>query len=81
MKIMTAQRLLLRAAPSKASVQRISRRMSDMTARKHGRQSPEAIVKRLNRSIVGWVHYFSLGNVSRRTRRSIGTRSGGCASG
>ena len=50
--------------PSKASVQRISRRISDMTAPKHGWQSPEAMVKRLNRTMVGWAHYFSLGNVS-----------------
>ena len=47
--------------PSKASVQRISRRISDMTAPKHGWQSPEAMVKRLNRTMVGWAHYFSLG--------------------
>ena len=35
-----------------------------MTARKYGWQSPEVMVKRLNRTIVGWAHYFSLGNVS-----------------
>ena len=50
--------------PSKASVQRTSRRMSDMTARKHGWQSPEVMVKRLNRTMVGWAQYFSLGHVS-----------------
>ena len=50
--------------PSKASVQRISRRISAMTARKHGWQSPEVMVKRLNRTMVGWAHYFSLGHVS-----------------
>ena len=35
-----------------------------MTARKHGWQSPEVMVKRLNRTMVGWAHYFSLGHVS-----------------
>ena len=29
-----------------------------------GWQSPEAMVKRLNRTMVGWAHYFNLGNVS-----------------
>ena len=52
MKIMTAQRLLLRAAFSEARILRISRRMSDITARKHGWQSPEAMVKRLSRTMV-----------------------------
>ena len=49
--------------PCKASVQRISRRVSDMTARKHGWQPSEAMVKRLNRTMVGWAQYFSLGHV------------------
>ena len=40
--------------PSKASVQSISRRISDMTARRHGWQAPEATVKRLNLTMVGW---------------------------
>ena len=35
-----------------------------MTARRHGRQSPEAMVKRLNLTMVGWANYFSLGHVS-----------------
>ena len=36
--------------PSKASVQSICRRISDMTARRHCWQSPEAIVESLNRN-------------------------------
>lgn len=35
-----------------------------MTARKHGWQSPEAMVKRLNRTKVRGAQYFSLGNIS-----------------
>ena len=50
--------------PSKASVQSICRRISDMTARRHCWQSPEAIVDRLNRIMTGWANYFSLGQVS-----------------
>ena len=77
--------------PTKASVQGISRRISDMTARRHGWQSPEAMVKRLNLTMVGWANYFSLGHVGpayaavnrhavRRLRqwlgRKYGTKSG-----
>ena len=50
--------------PSKASVQSICRRISDMTARRHCWQSPEAMVDRLNRNMTGWANYFSLGQVS-----------------
>ena len=45
--------------PGKSSVQRISRRISDMTAPKHAWQSPEVMVKRLNRTMVGWANYFT----------------------
>ena len=50
--------------PGKASVQSVCRRISDMTARRHCWQSPEAIVDRLNRIMTGWANYFSLGQVS-----------------
>ena len=50
--------------PSKASVRSISRRISDMTAQRYGWKSPEAVVKRLNLTMVGWANYFSLGHVS-----------------
>ena len=50
--------------PSKASVQSICRKISDMTARRHGWQSPEVMVERLNRTVTGWANYYSLGQVS-----------------
>ena len=71
--------------PSKASVQSISRRISEMTARRYGQQSPEVMVERLNRTMVGWANYFSLGHVGpayraisrhavRRLRRWLGRK-------
>ena len=50
--------------PSKASVQSICRKISDRTARRYGRLSSEVVVDRLNRALVGWANYFSLGQVS-----------------
>ena len=50
--------------PSKASVQSICRKISDRTARRYGRLPSEAVVDRLNRALVGWANYFSLGQVS-----------------
>lgn len=50
--------------PSKASVQSICRRISEMTSRRWSRQPPEAMVGSLNRIMTGWAIYFSLGQVS-----------------
>ena len=50
--------------PTKASVQRICRRISEMTTPRYGPLSPEVMVESLNRTIYGWANYFSLGNVS-----------------
>jgi len=49
--------------PSKASVQSICRKVSEMTARGGSWQSPEVMVGRLNRLMTGWANYFSLGQV------------------
>ena len=51
--------------PSKASVQSICRKISAMTARVHGRRSTEDVVARLNRAMLGWAYYYSLGSTNR----------------
>ena len=50
--------------PSQASVQRICRRVSEVTATRYGLLEPEVVVGRLNRLITGWANYFCLGQVS-----------------
>ncbi len=50
--------------PSKASVQGICRKVSEMTARQHGWKSMEVVVDDLNRALRGWANYFNLGQVS-----------------
>ena len=50
--------------PSRASVQRICRRVSEVTATRYGLLEPEVVVGRLNRLITGWANYFCLGQVS-----------------
>ena len=71
--------------PSKASVQSICREISDMTARRWSWQSPEEMVERLNRTMIGWGNYFCLGQVGpayqavdqhagRRLRRWLGLK-------
>ena len=50
--------------PSKASVQSICRKISEMTAPQHGWKSMEEMVEGLNRTMSGWANYFSLGQVS-----------------
>ncbi len=49
--------------PSKASVQGICRKVSEMTARRGSWQSPEVMVGNLNRMMTGWANYFCLGQV------------------
>ena len=50
--------------PSQASVQRICRRVSEVTATRYGLLEPEVVVGRLNRLVTGWANYFCLGQVS-----------------
>lgn len=49
--------------PSKASVQSISRKISDQTAARHGTMSHEDVVRSLNRMLTGWANYYDLGQV------------------
>ena len=50
--------------PSRASVQSICRRVSELTTRRDVRLPPEVVVARLNRLLTGWANYFTLGQVS-----------------
>ncbi|MCY4594906.1 MAG: group II intron reverse transcriptase/maturase [Bryobacterales bacterium] len=50
--------------PSKASVQSICRRISELTAARYWVVDHEAMVTRLNRVILGWANYYALGQVS-----------------
>ena len=50
--------------PSPASVQSICGRISALTAAHYGLLDPEIVVGRLNRLMVGWANYFTLGQVS-----------------
>ncbi len=71
--------------PSKASVQSICRKISAMTGPRYGWQSSEDMVHQLNRIMVGWGHYFHLGqatpaysavnrHAARRLRRWLGRK-------
>ena len=49
--------------PSKASVQSICRRISELTTPRHGQLSSDEMVRRLNRTLSGWANYYCLGQV------------------
>ncbi len=57
-------RAYLGTRPSKKAVQRICRELSDLTSRRWLLADVENRVNRLNRLLVGWANYFSLGPVS-----------------
>lgn len=50
--------------PAKRSVQRLTGRISDLTARSRHLVETDQMVERLNRLLVGWGNYFCLGPVS-----------------
>jgi group II intron reverse transcriptase/maturase len=54
--------------PSTKSVQRLTARISDLTARRMTLLEAETLVRRLNRLLIGWGNYFCLGPVSRSYR-------------
>jgi len=57
-------RAYLGTRPSKRSVQRICRRISEETHYRWGLTTAETRVRRLNRLMIGWANYFCLGPVS-----------------
>ena len=58
-------RVYLGTVPSQKRVQRICRAISDETGRDTVGQTPQALVGKLNRMLIGWANYFCLGAVSK----------------
>ncbi|MCB1763088.1 MAG: group II intron reverse transcriptase/maturase [Gammaproteobacteria bacterium] len=54
--------------PSKKSIKKVCRTISEATMRRMLQVDPEDQVKALNRILVGWANYFSLGPVSKAYR-------------
>ena len=54
--------------PSKQSVQRLCRVISEATSRRRALLDARTVVKGLNRKLIGWANYFCLGPVSKAYR-------------
>ena len=54
--------------PSKKSIRKVCRTISEATSRQWHLKDPEERVTALNRILVGWANYFSLGPVSKAYR-------------
>lgn len=61
-------RSYLGTRPSKSSIQRLCRAISERTQRRRQHLSPEEQVAQLNRLLEGWSNYFCLGPVSKAYR-------------
>ena len=61
-------RAYLGTTPSKKRVQRICRAISEETGRNKTLLEQETVIETLNRMMVGWANYFSLGPVSQAYR-------------
>jgi RNA-directed DNA polymerase len=62
-------RAYLGTRPSRKSIQRFCREISERTDRRTRLLDPEQQVARLNRMLVGWANYFHLGPMSQAYRR------------
>lgn len=62
------QRAYLGTRPSRKSLHRLMRAISEATTRRTLLMEPEAVVNRLNRMVRGWTQYFQLGSVSKAYR-------------
>ena len=54
--------------PSRKSITRVVRRISEQTDRRNLLKDPDTVVRSLNRLLRGWSNYFSLGPVSKAYR-------------
>lgn len=54
--------------PSKKSIKKVCRAISEVTSRRWLLMDPQERVGHLNRTLIGWAHYFSLGPVSNAYR-------------
>ena len=61
-------RAYLGTRPSKKSIKKVCRTISEATSRRKLLRDPEDQVEALNRILVGWANYFSLGPVSKAYR-------------
>jgi RNA-directed DNA polymerase len=61
-------RAYLGTPPSKKKVRKLCESISESTRRRSLRKSPEELVTKLNRRLLGWAGYFHLGPVSRAYR-------------
>ena len=74
-------RAYIGTCPSRSSVVRVCRRISELTHRRYGLLDQGTVVRRLNRAMTGWANYFQLGQVSPAYQAVDDMRSGGCAIG
>jgi hypothetical protein len=61
-------RACIGTVPSKKRVIRICEALSEMTGRDQTLLDPRMVVAKLNRTMIGWANYFSLGPVSKAYR-------------
>jgi hypothetical protein len=72
-------RLALR--PSKKSIKHMVNKVHALTDRSRTWQETTTPVGELNRALVGWANYFSVGSSSQPIARSTATQRCGCAGG
>jgi len=67
--------------PAKKRVTRVCATISEMTRRNQIQMDQEALVARLNRTMIGWANYFCLGQSAKPIERWNDMPASGCVSG